>query len=89
MRIDDKALSGVLRRMHRAEGQLHGVITMLESGRDCDEVLVQLAAVTHALDRAGFAIVAEGLRQCLTTEDSGEEQRKTMDHLEKLFMTLA
>jgi DNA-binding FrmR family transcriptional regulator len=56
----------ILNRLRRAEGQLGAVIRMLEEGRDCQDVVTQLAAVSKALDKAGFAIVASGLRQCVT-----------------------
>ena len=65
MKIDDDAEGQVLNRLRRAQGQLAGVIAMVESGRDCTDVVTQLAAVSRALDRAGFKIVASGMRQCL------------------------
>ena len=52
MKIDDEAMGQVLNRLRRAQGQLAGVISMVESGRDCTEVVTQLAAVARALDRA-------------------------------------
>ena len=54
MKIDDDAQGQVLNRLRRAQGQLAGVISMIESGRDCTEVVTQLAAVSRALDRAGL-----------------------------------
>ena len=51
MKIDDDAQGQVLNRLRRAQGQLAGVISMIESGRDCTEVVTQLAAVSRALDR--------------------------------------
>lgn len=88
MEIKQDAVSEVVTRLRRAEGQLRGVIEMLESGRDCTEVVTQLAAVSRALDRAGFKIIASGLRQCLT---EGTEGERTVDvaKLEKLFLSLA
>lgn len=65
---DEEAIGVVLNRLRRAHGQLAGVISMIESGRDCKDVVTQLAAVSKALDKAGFKIVATGLRQCLTGE---------------------
>jgi len=65
MKIDDDAVGQVLNRLRRAQGQLAGVIAMVESGRDCADVVTQLAAVSRALDRAGFKIVASGMRQQL------------------------
>ena len=85
MKIDDEAAGAVLNRLRRAQGQLAGVIAMIEAGRDCTEVVTQLAAVSRALDKAGFKVLASGMRQCLTADDAplSEEQ------LEKLFLTLA
>jgi DNA-binding FrmR family transcriptional regulator len=85
MRVDDESAAAVLNRLRRAQGQLAGVIAMVESGRDCTEVVTQLAAVSRALDRAGFKIVASGMRQCLASggESDLEEQ------LERLFLSLA
>ena len=63
---DEDSIAAVLNRLRRAQGQLAGVISMIEHGRDCKDVVTQLAAVSRALDRAGFKIVATGLRECVT-----------------------
>jgi DNA-binding FrmR family transcriptional regulator len=60
---------------------------MLEEGRDCEDVVTQLAAVSRALDRAGFAIVASGLQQCLA-EGNGVDSVDAKK-MEKLFLSLA
>jgi DNA-binding FrmR family transcriptional regulator len=86
MKIDDAAESQVLNRLRRAQGQLAGVISMVESGRDCEEVFTQLAAVCRALDRAGFKIVASGMRQCVA---AGPSAPMTEEQMEKMFLTLA
>ena len=52
MQLEDDVVQSVTNRLRRAEGQLAGVIRMLESGRDCKDVVTQLAAVSRALDRA-------------------------------------
>ncbi|MFI5101225.1 MAG: metal-sensitive transcriptional regulator [Actinomycetes bacterium] len=77
----------MLNRLRRAEGQLGGVIRMLEEGRDCQDVVTLLAAVSKALDRAGFAIVASGLRQCIAEPD--KTGTPDLAALEKLFLSLA
>ncbi|MFH9725069.1 metal-sensitive transcriptional regulator [Streptomyces sp. NPDC017254] len=87
MQVDEEAVRPVLNRLRRAQGQLAAVITMVESGRDCKDVVTQLAAVSRALDRAGFKIVASGMRQCLA--DDSDAPPMTQDELEKLFLTLA
>ena len=45
---DEDAIAAVLNRLRRAQGQLAGVISMIEQGRDCKDVVTQLAAVSHA-----------------------------------------
>ncbi|AFE16659.1 hypothetical protein MRGA327_10970 [Mycobacterium tuberculosis RGTB327] len=60
---DQDSIAAVLNRLRRAQGQLAGVISMIEQGRDCRDVVTQLAAVSRALDRAGFKIVAAGLKE--------------------------
>jgi DNA-binding FrmR family transcriptional regulator len=89
MQIDGDALGDVIKRLRRAEGQIRGVIAMLEDGRDCTDVVTQLAAVSKALDRAGFKIIATGLRQCVTAEENGEDPTIDVAQLEKLFLSLA
>lgn len=86
---DEEAIGVVLNRLRRAHGQLAGVISMIEQGRDCKDVVTQLAAVSRALDKAGFKIVATGLRQCLTGETPDNSQPLTEAELEKLFLALA
>lgn len=83
---DQQAIDAVLNRLRRAQGQLAGVISMIEQGRDCRDVITQLAAVSRALDRAGFKMVATGLRECAT---GAEKDPLTEAELEKLFLTLA
>jgi len=90
LRIDPNALEDVVRRLRRAQGQIGGVIQMIEDGRDCQDVVTQLAAASRALDRAGFRIVATGLEQCLREENAGSEQAtRDREQIERLFLTLA
>ncbi|MFV2102943.1 metal-sensitive transcriptional regulator [Micromonospora sp. LOL_024] len=88
MQVDDDAVGEVVKRLRRAEGQIRGVIGMLEEGRDCAEVVTQLAAVSRALDRAGFKIIASGLQQCVSGSP-GEDQEVNLEKMEKLFLSLA
>ena len=89
MQVDEDAVGDVVTRLRRAEGQIRGVIAMLESGRDCADVVTQLAAVSRALDRAGFKIIASGLQQCLAARAGGEDQNANLQQMEKLFLSLA
>lgn len=87
MQLDEVAVKTAVNRLRRAEGQIAGVIRMLEQGRECRDVVTQLAAVSRALDKAGFIIVASGLKQCLL--EDGEETELDVAQLEKLFLSLA
>lgn len=93
---DADAVRKVANRLKRAQGQLAAVITAVETGGDCRDVVTQLAAVSSALDRAGFAIVSTALRECISDEPTTDAAEKpagrgklTVDELEKLFLTLA
>ena len=87
MELDPREMAPVINRIKRAQGQLAGVLRLLEEGRECEDVVTQLAAVSKALDRAGFAIVASGLQACLVEGDGvdGVDVKK----MEKLFLSLA
>jgi DNA-binding FrmR family transcriptional regulator len=89
MQLDETALTEVLKRLRRAEGQLGGVIRMIESGRDCADVVTQLAAVSRALDRAGFRLIASGLQQCVVAREGGVAATVDEEQLERLFLSLA
>ncbi|MFV0463584.1 MAG: metal-sensitive transcriptional regulator [Nostocoides sp.] len=88
MQLDQQDMVAVIRRLKRAQGQIGGIVKMIEDGRDCKDIVTQLAAVSKALDRAGFAVIATGLRQCLV-EDGPETARMDPQDLEKLFLSLA
>ena len=88
LQFEGDELKSVLNRLRRAQGQISGVIKMIEEGRDCEDVVTQLAAVSKALDRAGFAIVASGLQQCLV-ENDGDADSLDVKKMEKLFLSLA
>ncbi|WP_412753776.1 metal-sensitive transcriptional regulator [Krasilnikovia sp. M28-CT-15] len=79
----------VLARLKRAHGQLGAVIAMTENGADCAQTLTQLAAVSRALDKAGFAIIATGMRQCEAARQHGAQPALTEQQLEKLFIALS
>ncbi|WP_267977944.1 metal-sensitive transcriptional regulator [Actinomyces weissii] len=102
--LDPEQLRPTITRLKRARGQLEAVIRMLEEGRDCEEVVTQIAAVSKAVDRAGFTVIATGMRACLEAEareqaqaapqaqdQPGGAQGRALDttRLEKLFLSLS
>lgn len=84
---DAEAKRKVANRLKRAQGQLAAVITAVESDAHCRDIVQQLAAVSKALDRAGFLVISTALRECLTDPDG--EGRTDPEELEKLFLSLA
>jgi DNA-binding FrmR family transcriptional regulator len=85
--LNPDEMGAVINRLRRAQGQIGGILRMIEEGRDCEDIVTQLAAVNRALDRAGFAIIATGLKQCLSQSDG--EQSVDLKTMEKLFLSLA
>jgi len=79
----------IINRLRRAQGQLGAVITMVESGRDCRDVVTQLSAVSSALDKAGFAIIASAMRDCLAEDENAGDGKPKVEDLEKLFLSLS
>ena len=87
MELKPEELGAVANRLRRAQGQIGGILRMIEQGRDCKDIVTQLVAVNHALDRAGFALIATSLKQCLA-EPGGAESANAQS-LEKLFLSLS
>lgn len=82
---DPAEVKAVLNRLRRAQGQLAAVITMVEDNRDCRDIVMQLSAVSKAIDRAAFKVVAANLKACVTGENPGGPDE---GELEKMFMSL-
>jgi DNA-binding FrmR family transcriptional regulator len=80
MRVD------VMNRLKRARGQIDGIVAMLDDGRTCTEVVTQIAAVSKALERVGFKVIASELTACV---ENGDRNSETKANLEKLFLSLA
>lgn len=83
---DPEAKRKIVNRLRRAHGQLAAVIAAVEDEAHCRDVVQQLSAVSKAVDRAGFLVVAGALKECLTDEPGDGER---IDELERLFLSLA
>ena len=87
---DPEAQKRISNRLRRARGQLDAVIAAVEADDPCRDIVTQLAAVSSALNRAGFAIVSTAMQECLTNpgaERGGNDL--SAEELEKLFLMLA
>lgn len=65
----------VINRMNRAIGHMEAVRTMIEDGRDCSEVLIQIAAVRSAINNIGKIILEDHINHCVVDAiETGDEQ---------------
>ncbi len=65
----------VLNRLSKAIGHLESIKRMVESGRDCSEVLIQLSAVKSAINNTGKVILQDHIQHCLVDAiESGDMQ---------------
>ncbi len=81
----------IVNRLRRASGQLTAVIAAVENDGSCREVVTQLAAVSSALHKAGFAIVSSAMKDCLADPNAAADAENglTPEELQKLFLMLA
>jgi len=76
------------KRLKRLEGQVRGVLRLMEERKDCKDVITQLSAVRSAADKAIATIVAENLEQCILAEremggDTGKMVKQAIELLVK------
>jgi DNA-binding FrmR family transcriptional regulator len=83
--IEPDELKTARDRLARVQGQVGGIVRMIDEGRDCTDILQQLSAASTALTRAGFSIVSTGMAHCANEPDNSDSRVA----LEKAFMSLA
>lgn len=84
---DEKQIAVILNRLKRANGQLSGVVRMLEEGRDCETIVTQMAAVSKAINTAAFTMISSSLKECMSDPETDVDQ--VTARLQKLFLSLA
>jgi DNA-binding FrmR family transcriptional regulator len=87
--LPEETLAALRKRLRRVEGQVRGIEQMLTDGRDCREVVTQIAAANKALEQVGFHLVAAGLTWCLTDRERSEAAGYDLDAVQRLFLKLA
>lgn len=73
----------IVNRLSRIEGHLRAVKEMTQEGRDCAEVLLQIAAVRKALDNAAKLLLKDHLESCVMDAGHHEDRTKILDELNK------
>lgn len=84
---DAQQVDAISKRLKRAQGQMGAVIRMLEDGRNCEEIVTQLAAVGKAVNTAAFKLIAASLTECI--EDASINHEDITPTLQRLFLSLA
>lgn len=84
---DQDQTEAIANRVKRAHGQLGAVVRMLEEGRNCEEIVTQMSAVSKAINTAAFTLISASLKECLVDNKSNSEA--VTRQLQKLFLTLA
>lgn len=84
---DQEQIDAISKRLKRAHGQLAAVIRMLEDGRNCDEVVTQMAAVNKAVNTAAFTLISTSLKECIV--ENKNNNQAVQEKLQKLFLSLA
>ena len=71
---DPEVKADLLRRLRRIEGQARGVARMIEDGRDCQEILQQLAAIRSAVYQASLRLMRSFAVECIHASDESPEE---------------
>ncbi|KIL52603.1 hypothetical protein KP77_06300 [Jeotgalibacillus alimentarius] len=75
-----------INRLKRAEGQIKGILRMMEEGKDCRDVVTQLSATRTALDRTIGLIVARNLEECLRNAEKDEDSSDYINEAVQLLV---
>ena len=89
MEFSSEVITDLQRRLRRVEGQVRGIQAMLDEGRECRDVITQVAAATKALEQVGFKLLAAGLTSCLADPERAEADGYPIAEVERLFLKLA
>jgi len=84
---NEETIAAISTRMKRAQGQIGGIIRMLEEGRNCDEIVTQMSAVSKAVHTAAFTLISASLEECII--EGRNDQKAVSERLRKLFLSLA
>lgn len=88
MELPEETINDLQKRLRRIEGQVRGIQAMLTDGRECADVVTQIAAAAKAMEQVGFKLVASGLTYCLTHPDAAAERGYDLERVEKMFMKI-
>jgi DNA-binding FrmR family transcriptional regulator len=89
MELPEATVSDVIKRLRRIEGQVRGLQQMIDDGRDCRDVVTQIAAANKALEQVGFVLVSAGLTWCVRNPEQSADAGYDVGDVQKMFLKLA
>lgn len=83
----DKEYKDLINRLHRIEGQIRGIETMIENNAYCADVLTQVAATKSAMNSFTKVLLSNHIKTCVT-DDIKEGKEESVDELVELLQKL-
>lgn len=84
--VREDARQDLLLRLRRIEGQARGVQRMVEEGRDCGEIVSQLASMRAAIYSAGLFLLKNHARECASKQAQGGAEKRPIEELIDLML---
>ena len=84
-RVVEEDAARLLNRLARIEGQVRGLQRMIEEGKECEQILAQLAAVKSALDRVGTHLISHHMKECLEDQVGVQLDPATLEKAFDIF----
>ena len=79
----------VAARLSKIEGQIRGIRTMVESGRECTDLLMQISAVSSALTGVARLIMEDHIEHCVAEGIKSGDEAETLENLKTVFKQFA
>ncbi len=80
---DQEQKKKIINRLKTIKGHIQGIENMVEADKNCDEILVQIAAVKQSVHKVGLAIMESHASQCFVDDEKMDKER--MEELLKLI----
>ena len=75
----------MIARLKKIEGQVRGIQKMIDSGANCSEILIQIAAVKSAVNKVGTLVFEKHAQQCLRNARDGYEETEQVEDLMRIL----
>lgn len=85
---NDETRKGVVNRLKTIKGHIAGVERMVEEGKSCDDILLQIAAIKASVHKVGLVIMENHLMDCMVSEN-GDIDRKEFEKILKTVVKYA